>query len=463
MSKRKQKALLLLSGQPQIYAITAISFYFVFTYIGYSPEFTSTIILLASTIRFLFYLTRAPKPVLEEYSIRKRFKRLIEDEGKTLLTLTAVSFLANLPLLPSDLIWAIAINLIGQTAGLFLSNQILTFLKVNRYCTGQKNVLIIGTGKNAKKACDAVLDSPESESTLAGFLDYKKKSLWRYRDIPLIGHPDELAGIISHTQIDLIIVAAENGDISKTDAVFEIAEKMGIAICYAPDLYHPTISKARPAFINSMPVMLYRAVPDDQLKLFVKQVIDRIGALIGIIVFSPVMFGIALAIKIEDGGDILFKQIRSGLNGRQFHLFKFRTMCSDAEAKKAELAEMNEMSGPVFKITNDPRVTKVGRFLRKTSLDELPQFFNVLVGNMSLVGPRPPLPKEVAEYKHWQHRRLSVKPGVTCTWQVSGRNNIDFEDWMKLDLDYIDNWSLWNDTKIILKTVPAVLKGSGAS
>ena len=138
-------------------------------------------------------------------------------------------------------------------------------------------------------------------------------------------------------------------------------------------------------------------------------------------------------------------------------------MCIDAEKKKSELEKLNEMSGPVFKIAEDPRVTRVGRFLRKTSLDEFPQFLNVLMGDMSLVGPRPPLPKEVAQYKKWQHRRLSVKPGVTCTWQVSGRNNIDFEQWMRLDLDYIDNWSLWDDTKIIAKTIPAVLKDSGAS
>lgn len=194
-----------------------------------------------------------------------------------------------------------------------------------------------------------------------------------------------------------------------------------------------------------------------------KTVFDKIGALVGIIIASPLALLIALAIKLEDGGPILFKQVRSGMNGRPFIFYKFRTMNVNAESEKNELLSLNEMSGPVFKITDDPRVTLVGKFLRKTSMDELPQFYNVIKGDMSLVGPRPPLSSEVKQYKEWQYRRLSVKPGITCLWQINGRNNIDFDKWMKLDLYYIDNWSFWTDIKIILKTIPAILRCNGAS
>ncbi len=175
------------------------------------------------------------------------------------------------------------------------------------------------------------------------------------------------------------------------------------------------------------------------------------------------MAGIALLIKITAGGQVLYRQTRCGLNGRRFTLYKFRTMIEGAEERQRELLHLNEMDGPVFKLKQDPRVTWIGRFLRRFSLDELPQLWNVLRGDMSLVGPRPPIPDEVARYQRWQRRRLSMKPGLTCLWQISGRNQIDFDRWMKLDLEYIDSWSPWLDVKILLKTVPAVLSGRGAS
>jgi lipopolysaccharide/colanic/teichoic acid biosynthesis glycosyltransferase len=160
---------------------------------------------------------------------------------------------------------------------------------------------------------------------------------------------------------------------------------------------------------------------------------------------------------------VFFGQRRVGQNGRAFRMLKFRSMYQDAEQRLEALRALNEMSGPVFKMANDPRTTKVGRFLRRTSLDELPQFINVLRGEMSVVGPRPPIPAEVTQYKRWQRRRLSVRPGITCIWQISGRNGIDFDRWMELDLQYIDEWSLWRDVQICLKTIPAVLSARGAS
>jgi exopolysaccharide biosynthesis polyprenyl glycosylphosphotransferase len=190
---------------------------------------------------------------------------------------------------------------------------------------------------------------------------------------------------------------------------------------------------------------------------------DIVIAGAGLIVLSPLFLLIAVAIKRTSPGPIFFRQLRCGLKGRTFILYKFRTMVLDAEERLSSLMARNEMKGPVFKITDDPRLTPIGRFLRSKSLDELPQLWNVLRGDMSLVGPRPPLPREVKDYEPWQRRRLSMKPGLTCLWQVSGRNKItDFANWVKLDSEYIDRWSLWLDVKILCRTVPAVVLGTGA-
>lgn len=185
----------------------------------------------------------------------------------------------------------------------------------------------------------------------------------------------------------------------------------------------------------------------------IKRLIDIICSFVGILVLSPLFIIIAIIIKFTSKGPVFFSQKRVGKHGREFDMYKFRSMVVNAEELKEKLAAQNEMSGPMFKMKDDPRVTKVGKFIRKTSLDELPQLWNVLKGDMSLVGPRPSLPKEVAQFDKWMHRRLEVKPGLTCYWQVSGRNNIDFEDWMKLDIRYVEEKNLWIDIKLICKTV----------
>jgi lipopolysaccharide/colanic/teichoic acid biosynthesis glycosyltransferase len=193
----------------------------------------------------------------------------------------------------------------------------------------------------------------------------------------------------------------------------------------------------------------------------VKRGIDAAGSATLLLLSAPIVALSALAIKLDSKGPVFFRQIRCGMNGRHFKIVKLRTMTVDAEEQKAELMGLNEMDGPVFKMRDDPRVTRVGRILRRLSLDELPQFWNVLVGDMSLVGPRPPVPIEVAEYATFDRRRLSMRPGITCLWQVNGRNTIGFTDWVKLDLEYIDTWSLSQDVKILAKTVPAIVRGTG--
>ena len=193
-----------------------------------------------------------------------------------------------------------------------------------------------------------------------------------------------------------------------------------------------------------------------------KRAMDLVISLAAILILSPLLLLIALLVKFTSKGPVIFRQQRSGLGGREFTCLKFRSMCVDAEQKRAAIAHLNEASGPVFKIKNDPRVTPVGRVIRKLSLDELPQLFNVLRGEMSIVGPRPPLPSEVAEYSEREQRRLSVKPGITCIWQISGRSDVSFDRWVELDLEYIDTMSFWNDVKIFFRTFPAVLLARGA-
>jgi exopolysaccharide biosynthesis polyprenyl glycosylphosphotransferase len=243
-----------------------------------------------------------------------------------------------------------------------------------------------------------------------------------------------------------------------------VCEREGVEVWLLADFFKTQVSRTSLDEFMGRPTLVFRSAPEASWQRVAKDFIDVLGALALVVLLLPVMALIALLIRLTSRGPILFRQQRSGLHGRPFNMLKFRTMVTNAEQLKQELAALNEMSGPVFKVTNDPRVTKVGRWLRRWSFDELPQLFNVLRGEMSLVGPRP-LP--VAEVERFDdpadRRRLSVKPGLTCLWQVGGRNDVrSFKDWVRLDLEYIDHWSLWLDLKILLRTIPAVLRGTGA-
>jgi exopolysaccharide biosynthesis polyprenyl glycosylphosphotransferase len=215
--------------------------------------------------------------------------------------------------------------------------------------------------------------------------------------------------------------------------------------------------------LDGVPLLTFTTSPNNAFALALKRLLDIVLSFVLLVLGLPVVLLVAIAIKLTSSGSVLFRQTRCGLNGRRFTLYKFRTMVEGAEARQRELLPYNEMDGPVFKITDDPRVTTLGRVLRRFSLDELPQLWNVLKGDMSLVGPRPPIPEEVAKYQRWQRRRLAMKPGLTCLWQISGRNELPFQRWIELDLQYIDSWSPWLDFKILVKTIPAVLSGRGAS
>lgn len=247
-------------------------------------------------------------------------------------------------------------------------------------------------------------------------------------------------------------------------AAIAACETEGVEAWLAADFVRTSIARPTYDSFGPTPMLVFRVTPDLSWALMVKSIMDRVGAFLGLLLALPVFLLIALGVKLTSPGPIIFKQERAGRHGRPFTMYKFRSMRSGAEMQREELRAFNQMSGPVFKVENDPRVTAFGRWLRKSSLDELPQLFNVLLGNMSLVGPRPLPLYEVNNFELTAHRRrLSMKPGLTCLWQISGRNDMrDFSDWVKLDVEYIDNWSLRLDFLILLRTIPVVLFGVGA-
>ena len=273
-----------------------------------------------------------------------------------------------------------------------------------------------------------------------------------------------LVEMLHEHSVNGVILSAKHAYFEQVEAAIRACELEGVEAWLVADFFKAQISRTSFDDFYGWPVLVFRSTPDSSWPRVAKQLMDFFGSLLALL-FGWLFLGlIALLIKLTSPGPVLFRQQRSGINGRPFNLYKFRTMVTNAEQLKHELAAMNEMTGPVFKVTNDPRVTRLGKFLRKYSLDELPQFYNVLRGEMSLVGPRPLPVDEVKRFNDLAHRRrLSVKPGLTCLWQVSGRNNVcDFKDWVRLDLEYIDNWSLWLDIWILWRTFPAVLAGTGA-
>jgi exopolysaccharide biosynthesis polyprenyl glycosylphosphotransferase len=285
--------------------------------------------------------------------------------------------------------------------------------------------------------------------------------------VKIIGHLGHFQEIISDHIVDEVIFALPLKNVPKVNWYIKYAETVGAKIRIIPDwqiqqiMFRPeTASISFDTFVGG-PTLVMSSTPQQELAQLIKSFFDYSFASLWLIILSPVFLLISILIKLSSKGPVFFHQERVSTYGRRFYVHKFRTMVENAEELKSELKEDNEMDGPVFKMKNDPRITKIGRFLRKTSLDELPQLFNVMRGDMSMVGPRPALPSEVKLYKPAERRRLSMKPGITCIWQVSNRNETSFEDWMKMDLHYIDNWSLMLDAKLLLQTVGAVFRCTG--
>ncbi len=322
-----------------------------------------------------------------------------------------------------------------------------------------RHVLVVGSGEQAEDICATLRRQPGVD--LVGIIT-EDLNATAPRDVRSLGVLAECETILRREVVDEVIFVVPRTRLGEVEHAFAVAEDLGLETKLCLTFLPHRISRIDFDELEGTPVLSFSSAPGHPVKLAVKRAFDMVVSGMAILVCAPLFVLLAAAIKLDSPGPVFFGQIRSGLNGRTFRLLKFRSMVTDAEQRLAELRAQNEMSGPVFKIRRDPRITRIGRLLRKTSMDELPQFLNVFRGDMSIVGPRPPLPSEVMQYQRWQRRRLSVRPGITCTWQVSGRNEIDFETWMKLDLAYIDQWSLWLDLKIFFRTIPVVLLGRGA-
>jgi len=273
----------------------------------------------------------------------------------------------------------------------------------------------------------------------------------------------DIAELLRARVIDEVIFAVSREELEGLEETFLLCEEEGVKTRVLVSFFPHVISRVYLERLRDMPLLTFSTTPENELLLLAKRAVDLAMALALTVLLSPVLLILALAIRLTSRGPILYRQTRCGLGGRKFTLYKFRSMRADAESQRRELLALNELDGPVFKIRDDPRCTPAGRWMRRFSLDELPQLVNIIKGDMSFVGPRPPLPEEVADYERWQRRRLRMQPGLTCLWALEGRNKLNFRRWMELDLEYIDTWSPALDWKILLKTIPVVLLGRGAS
>ena len=334
--------------------------------------------------------------------------------------------------------------------------------RFGRLVSGDRNLLIVGSGDRAARVATVLEEAEAWGYHLVGIVPESPDAL---PDSRLGGYPriplSQFGEAIKRHTVDEVIFVVSKDALAGLEEIFLLCEEEGVKTRVMLSFFPHVTSKVYLEALQDLPLLTFTTTPQNDYLLLVKNGIDLVLACSLLVLTAPLFALIALSIKTTSRGPIIFRQVRCGLGGREFVFYKFRSMVENAEATQGQLQHLNEMSGPVFKIGKDPRCTPVGRFLRKFSLDELPQLVNILKGDMSFVGPRPPLPREVENYQRWQRRRLRMKPGLTCLWQVRGRNEIDFDEWMKLDLQYIDNWSLLLDVKIALKTIPIVLLGKG--
>ncbi len=381
----------------------------------------------------------------------------------TLLLTIGVAFRGNI-LSASIIGLYAAVQLVALVIQRIIIFRLLPELRKRGYNGG--SFVVVGSGPRARQVADTIASNPSWGLRSRGFLDDAP----RPRDLEVlgdsyIGRTKELSDLFTREVIDEVFVVLPRQYLcaDSTVELINLCETVGVDVTIVSDLFQTR--RARPEIHDLLgpPGITLANYPHRLWKVVVKRVIDIVGALAGILLTSPLCLVAALAIKLGSPGPVFFVQRRCGLRGRTFPFIKFRTMYVDAEARLGELRQYNETTGPVFKMKHDPRVTRVGQVLRKYSIDELPQLVNVLLGHMSLVGPRPPIPDETTSYDLSERRRLSVRPGLTCLWQISGRSQLSFEEWMRLDLEYIDNWSLWLDLRILLRTIPAVIRGDGAS
>jgi exopolysaccharide biosynthesis polyprenyl glycosylphosphotransferase len=349
--------------------------------------------------------------------------------------------------------WVVAFFALFSIVALFAKDRLFQVYMRNRARRGQDltEVILVGSEERNAEFASLLEEHPEWSLRVTARLD------------PSDNLVTQLPAMLHCHPVGCVIFNVSQTAFSEIEKAILACELEGVEAWLVADFVKTSIARATVDDFYGKPLLIFSTTPEVSWQLVCKRLIDIVGSLIGLVILGPlVLLPAAIIIKLTSPGPILFGQKRSGLHGRLFTMYKFRSMVTNAEMLQAELAAYNEMTGPVFKMKDDPRVTPFGHFLRRTSIDEFPQLWNVLTGNMSLVGPRPPIPSEVQHYDPWHRRRLSMKPGLTCIWQISGRNHIGFDQWMKLDLQYIDNWSLWLDLKILARTLPVVLTGLGA-
>ncbi len=364
------------------------------------------------------------------------------------------------------LIFYAVVTAVGIVSRLFLR---VLLLSARRSGYNFRYLLVIGANGRAREIIARIEEKPELGYKVVGFVAETPEAQEEWESDPqrkwnILGMLDDLRDVLARARVDEVIVCLPvEARFSDIATIIQHARELGIVVRLMPEFVDGFLFRNLhiEEFEDEYVITLFRE--HMLLQLFLKRLLDAVLSLVVLAILFPMLAVVALLIKLTSPGPVFFVQQRVGMNQRQFKLYKFRSMIADAEDRKYELLHLNERDGPAFKIENDPRITPIGRFLRKTSIDELPQLFNVLSGEMSLVGPRPPLPEEVQKYEWLFRKRLSVKPGITCIWQISGRNNVSFDRWMEMDHEYIEKWTVWLDLQILLKTIPAVIFSRGAS
>jgi exopolysaccharide biosynthesis polyprenyl glycosylphosphotransferase len=348
----------------------------------------------------------------------------------------------------------------GMTLALLRLPVFVGLRAVRRQGRNYRDVLIVGTGTRAVQVRDSIRRHPEWGLRILGFVDNRDWPEAAALDSERVHKLSEVPDLMRDEVVDEVILGCPLAMLAEIEPLVAVCAEAGVPVTLLSDLFGD-LPPPRVNRFGSLSALSFAPVHHSRVELAVKRALDLAGAAALLVLTLPVLAAAAMLIRLTSSGPVLFRQERCGLYGRRFEFLKLRSMQVDADERKPELLEHNEMDGPVFKMKRDPRITPAGQILRKWSIDELPQLWNVLRGDMSLVGPRPPLPDEVDRYSIFERRRLSMRPGITCLWQVGGRNEIGFDEWVKLDLEYIDSWSLLLDAEILLKTVPAVLRGTG--
>ncbi|MGB8348318.1 MAG: sugar transferase [Ktedonobacteraceae bacterium] len=358
----------------------------------------------------------------------------------------------------APLVWVIAIILLSL--GRLLVAGIMSMLY--RLGLAETRLLIVGSGRLGKVIMQNIAANPGLGYAIVGFLHDTIDPPGDFGRFRMLGTLEDLGLVIRSMQVDEVIIALPSSMNEQAIKMVRLCERFGSSFKLVPDLYELSLSRIDMETIEGIPLLNIKQVPMNTWQDLVTRLIDVTGSLLILFLSTPFWLLIALAIRLDSAGEIIYTQTRIGQTGRPFKMYKFRSMYKNAEQMQSVLWEQNEAQGPMFKIKDDPRVTHVGKFLRRTSLDEFPQFLNIIRGEMSLVGPRPPLPSEVATYQEWQKERLAIKPGLTGLWQVRGRSDISFDEGVLMDLYYIQNWSLHLYFQILFRTIPAVLRRRGA-